>query len=365
MTLQTHLDAGGPPTTCWEILTVRLGRFAKEQTDKGIILTDEMLQTQARRILYDSDDAWDNTAADSPEWLDLFKRAHALDYIPTEVSGIGKNIPEDLEIYTELGLRVPISVQVARGMSHDYTPAGLPATTGYSELSNAMIPQERATLIQGLGRGQTVGTTSTSGRSSLSQHSPEHGSTFATPATYHSHGSTPLQLDTPQNMSSNNYLDANIDAILAEAGFQAPLQTNAGDLARQHNAQMAEKHGLSSSLTPEKAQEQLAELNAAMAVLTEQAVSYDAPLSGQSSDTMDFTNMSMEAELSEIINSTTASTNDSLFATTWENKEQFGLQNAFTTVGDESGIMAMDMTMQDLDMDGLQFGDMDFGLGFQ
>jgi hypothetical protein len=365
MTLQTHLDAGGAPTTCWEILTVRLGKFAKEQTDKGIILTDEMLQTQARRILYDSDDAWDNTAADSPEWLDLFKRAHALDFIPTEVSGIGKNIPEDLELYTDLGMRVPFSVQVARGLSLDYSPAGLPVIGGYPELSDAMIPQERATLIEGLGTGQGVGIASASGRSSLSQPSAQHGSNFATPATYHSQGSTPLQLDTPQDMSSNNYLDADIDAILAEAGFQAPLQPNAGDLARQHNAELAEKHGLSSSLTPEKAQEQLAELNAAMAVLTEQAVSYDMPLSGQSSSTMDYTNMSMEAELSEFISSTTTSNNDNLFTTAWGSKDQFGIQNSFTTAGEEAGMMVTDMTMQDLDMNDLQFGDMDFGLGFQ
>jgi hypothetical protein len=363
MTLQTHLDAGGAPTTCWEILTVRLGKFAKEQTDKGIILTDAMLQTQARHILYDSDDALDNTAADSPEWLDLFKRAHALDYIPTEVSGIAKNIPEDLELYTDLGMRIPPNVQMARGMSHDYTPAGLPRIGGYPELSDANIPQERATLIEGLGTGHTVGFSSTSGRSSLSQPSPQHGST---PAMYQSHGSTPLQLDTPQDMSSNNYFDdANIDAILAEVGYQAPLQTNAGDLARQHNAELAEKYGLNSSLTPEKAQEQLAELNAAMAVLTEQAVAYEPPLSGQSSSTMDYTNLSMEAELSDFINSTTASNNENLFATSWGNKDQFGLQSGFTNAGDEAGLMVTDMTMQDLDMDDLQFGDMDFGLGFQ
>lgn len=364
MTLQTHLDAGGAPTTCWEILTVRLGKYAKEQTDKGVILTDEMLQKQARRILYDSDDAWDNTAADSPEWLDLFKRAHALDYIPTEVSGVGKNIPEDLELYTDLGIRVPLSVQMARGMSLDYLPAGLPTIGGYAELSDPMIPQERAALFEGLGAGQNVANTSTSGRSSLSQPSPQHGSNFATPATYQSHGSTPLQLDTPQGISSNNLSDQEIDAILAEAGYQAPPQINAGDLARQHNAALSEKHGLS-LITPEEAQEQLAELNAAMAVLTEQAVSYDAPLSGQSSDTMDFTNMSMDAELSEFINSTTASSSDNLFATTWENKDPFGFQNAFTTAGEQPGVMVTDMTMQDLDMDGLQFGDMEFGLGFQ
>jgi hypothetical protein len=38
-----------------------------------------LLQREARRILYDSDDPWNQTAADNPEWLALFKKAHGLD----------------------------------------------------------------------------------------------------------------------------------------------------------------------------------------------------------------------------------------------------------------------------------------------
>ncbi|KAG9718540.1 hypothetical protein KCU75_g22765, partial [Aureobasidium melanogenum] len=305
-----------------------------------------MLQTQARHILYDSDDAWDNTAADNPEWLDLFKRAHALDYIPTEVSGIGKNIPEDLEIYTDLGMRIPFSVQVARGMSVDYPPAGLPTT---EELYSSNLMQEQAAVAEGLTE-HCAHNTATSSRSSMSQPAPQYGSNFATPATYQSHGSTPLQLDTPQDINTNNCFDADIEAMLAEAGYQPAPQASAGDLARQQNAELAQKHGLDSSLTPERAQQQLAELNAAMAVLTEQAVLCDVPISGQSSSTMDYTNLSMEAELSDFINSTTTSTNENLFATTWDSKDQFGIHNAFTSAGEEAGMMATDMTMQDLDM---------------
>lgn len=49
---------GASKSTCWEVLTVRLGKFAKEMSDKGIIITDEMLQKRAREVLYDSDDPW-------------------------------------------------------------------------------------------------------------------------------------------------------------------------------------------------------------------------------------------------------------------------------------------------------------------
>ncbi|KAI5257365.1 hypothetical protein E4T42_01102 [Aureobasidium subglaciale] len=358
MTVQAHLESGGAPATCWEILTVRLGRFAKEQTDKGVVLTDEMLQTQARRILYDSDDAWDNTAADNPEWLDLFKRAHALDYIPSEVSGIGKNVPEDLEIYTDLGMRIPLSVQAARGMSLEYPPVGLPTVQGPLEASRSTMQQEPT----GAANIACTRWLLPSSRSSLSQPSPQWGSELATPATYQSQGSTPLQLDTPHDLSLDNCFDADIDAILAEAGYQAPSETHAGDLARQQNAMLAQQHGLDASFTPRTAQQQLAEMNAAMAVLTEQAVLCDVPTSGQSTSTLDYSTFGMETDLSNLINSTATSSSDNLFATTWDGKDQFGLDNAFTAAAAEAGYTATDMTMQDLYMNDIQFGDMDFTL---
>jgi len=37
--------------TSWEIATVRLGQYANDMAQKGIVLTDEMLQRQARRVL--------------------------------------------------------------------------------------------------------------------------------------------------------------------------------------------------------------------------------------------------------------------------------------------------------------------------
>ncbi|EMD00787.1 hypothetical protein BAUCODRAFT_29157 [Baudoinia panamericana UAMH 10762] len=102
----------GTTATCWEVLTVRLGRYANEMAHKGVVLSDSMLQAQARRILYDSDDTWNQTAADNPEWLDLFKKAHGLEFIPSAIGGSGAQIPEDLETYTDLGLRIPFAVQL-------------------------------------------------------------------------------------------------------------------------------------------------------------------------------------------------------------------------------------------------------------
>lgn len=107
---QSHNGHG--KATCWEILTVRLGKFANTMARKGVTITDEMLQAEARRVLYDSDDAWNQTAADNPEWLDLFKKAHGLDFIPNEIGGQGRHVPADLETYGDLGLRIPFSAQL-------------------------------------------------------------------------------------------------------------------------------------------------------------------------------------------------------------------------------------------------------------
>ncbi|KAF2840114.1 hypothetical protein M501DRAFT_915111, partial [Patellaria atrata CBS 101060] len=65
-------------STCWEILTTRLGQFVREQHALGNVVTDEMLQKHARVLLYDSDDEWNQTAADNAEWLQFFKQAHGL-----------------------------------------------------------------------------------------------------------------------------------------------------------------------------------------------------------------------------------------------------------------------------------------------
>jgi len=71
-------------STCWEILTLRLGEYVKEQLELGIIPTNDMLQRQARWILFESDDAWNQTAADNREWLELFKKAHGLPSTSTD-----------------------------------------------------------------------------------------------------------------------------------------------------------------------------------------------------------------------------------------------------------------------------------------
>jgi hypothetical protein len=77
-----------------------------------------MLQTESRKILYGDDDPWNQTSADNPEWLNLFKKAHGIDS-QAPVTGTYMNIDQRLsghsilkftginahhEVYEDLGI---------------------------------------------------------------------------------------------------------------------------------------------------------------------------------------------------------------------------------------------------------------------
>jgi hypothetical protein len=57
-----------------DILTRHLARFARQQMVLGVMPTDDMFQRESRRVLYqDADDEWNQTVADSPEWIRQFR----------------------------------------------------------------------------------------------------------------------------------------------------------------------------------------------------------------------------------------------------------------------------------------------------
>ncbi|KAJ5096365.1 hypothetical protein NUU61_005721 [Penicillium alfredii] len=51
-------------------------RYALAQMKRGTIPTDDMFQQESRRLLYDCEDAWNQTIADNSEWLTAFQRLH-------------------------------------------------------------------------------------------------------------------------------------------------------------------------------------------------------------------------------------------------------------------------------------------------
>ncbi|KAF2093936.1 hypothetical protein NA57DRAFT_17024, partial [Rhizodiscina lignyota] len=74
------MSFSSPPAqaTPFELLTFHLGEFAASAQHAGIALTDELLQQEARRIVYGEDDPWNQTAADNAEWLCMFKIGHGI-----------------------------------------------------------------------------------------------------------------------------------------------------------------------------------------------------------------------------------------------------------------------------------------------
>lgn len=106
-----------PYATCWEILTLELGRFAREHMEKhgSGSVTDAMLQSSARRILYDADDPWEQTAADNPEWLNLFRKAHGMDL--TRPQAIANEYSHH-EVLEDLGLGANARLDESFNLDH-------------------------------------------------------------------------------------------------------------------------------------------------------------------------------------------------------------------------------------------------------
>lgn len=57
-------------------LELELGEYLDVQRARGVEPTDEDLQRQARIIIYEIEDGWNQTAADSKAWLEAFRRRH-------------------------------------------------------------------------------------------------------------------------------------------------------------------------------------------------------------------------------------------------------------------------------------------------
>ncbi|KAJ5455193.1 hypothetical protein N7475_010314 [Penicillium sp. IBT 31633x] len=86
--LDTERDSQTPPVTpevslqpvqesqldsYTEVLTRHLSHYARQMMGSGVIPTDEMFQSEARRLLFDSEDQWNQTMADNLEWLAKFR----------------------------------------------------------------------------------------------------------------------------------------------------------------------------------------------------------------------------------------------------------------------------------------------------
>ncbi|KAK2810042.1 hypothetical protein FQN50_003236 [Emmonsiellopsis sp. PD_5] len=67
---------------CFQRLTVELSAYIGRHVGSGTIPTDSEIQDEARRIIYGSDDPWNQTCADNPVWLSVLKRDNGLCDLP-------------------------------------------------------------------------------------------------------------------------------------------------------------------------------------------------------------------------------------------------------------------------------------------
>jgi hypothetical protein len=150
-----------PSATCWEILTLRLGRYARQYIEQhgADSITDKMLQSEARRILYDNDDGWEQTAADNPEWLNLFKKAHGLNTSIPVLSFAGRHeILEDLGLGSNAQLDSSFNLNkleelnnsyqnpTARALAYEFSLAGTLAGSQAVQAASASAPSNLPNL---------------------------------------------------------------------------------------------------------------------------------------------------------------------------------------------------------------------------
>ncbi|KAH0365331.1 hypothetical protein KCU65_g6120, partial [Aureobasidium melanogenum] len=103
--------SGLPQNRSWEFLVAGLHRLIKRRTSQSRPVSDRDLQDEARLLTYGSTTAGISTAADNPEWLDLFKKAYSLGILTCLTEGQEPCTAEDLEVYHDLGIAIPSLTQ--------------------------------------------------------------------------------------------------------------------------------------------------------------------------------------------------------------------------------------------------------------
>lgn len=140
-------------SSLWQGLATHLHDFVLQLNHQGRAVSDEDLRSQARLLIHRMTHGALYTAVDSPEWLDLFKRAHSLDTIPSTVSTDSAQIPDDLEVYHDLGLGLPTSSNQQRSIAllAMFQNVG-PSTKMYPRFSSLPIPHDKIWSFDTLAR---------------------------------------------------------------------------------------------------------------------------------------------------------------------------------------------------------------------
>ena len=104
-------------------LECELTDFLRLKRSVGVEPTDEDLQKQARIIIYEFDDGWNQTAADNIQWLNSFKQRHP---------------PEQTALSAPVNCR-DVTLLSGHQESQDTSPARSSPSAGHNDFSNLLV----------------------------------------------------------------------------------------------------------------------------------------------------------------------------------------------------------------------------------
>lgn len=129
----------------WEFLVAGLHRFIKQNVLQSRPVSDRELRSEARLLTYGSIDTDQNTAADNPEWLDLFKKAYSLDILTCLDESSAPRTAEDLELYHDLGISIPpLSQEQHTSALFALFQTDGPIPKSYLRFSSLRVPLQKA-----------------------------------------------------------------------------------------------------------------------------------------------------------------------------------------------------------------------------
>jgi hypothetical protein len=136
--------------TMWDSLVDTLQKLVRQSSSQHLMVSDRTLQNHARDTIYGTADSRGQTPADNPEWLDLFKRSYSLSLLPDSTVKSYGNVAEDLEVYQDLGIRLPSTLQMAErscALMRLFSSNG-PLAKSYHRFSSVEIPLHLARAFE-------------------------------------------------------------------------------------------------------------------------------------------------------------------------------------------------------------------------
>jgi hypothetical protein len=136
--------------TIWDSLVDTLQKLVRQSSSRQLMVSDRTLQSHARQTIYGSVDSRGKTPADNPEWLDLFKRSYSLSLLLDSTVNSHDNVAEDLEVYQDLGIRLPATLQMTEqscALMKLFSSDG-PLTKSYLRFSSVEIPLHLARAFE-------------------------------------------------------------------------------------------------------------------------------------------------------------------------------------------------------------------------